>query len=91
MRKERKIVTATEIDSALECQVIFQFNINKPKQESLLHYMAVYRPAFVRSFDDRHAKELLKILKYVQPLRLIYAHHALYIDLLGEPAAKHYF
>ena len=67
-RKERKIAPPTELDAALEPLLIFQLNITKRKEESLLYHIRVDRPPIVRSFYDQHEKELLNILKYVQTL-----------------------
>ena len=67
-RKERKIAPPTELDAALEPLFIFQLNIIKPKQESLLHHIRIDTPAIVRCFYDQHEKELRNILKYVQTL-----------------------
>ena len=89
-RKERKIAPATELDAALEPLFIFQLNINKPKEESLLHHIRVDIPAIVRSSYDQHEKELLNILKYVQTLGRVNAYYPLDIDLLAEAAIKHY-
>ena len=50
----------------------------------------MHTPPIVRSFYDQHEKELLHILKYVQTLGLVNAHHPLDIDLLAEAAIKHY-
>ena len=38
-RKEAKITTPTELDAALDPALIIQFNITKPKEESLLQHM----------------------------------------------------
>ena len=89
-RKGRKIATPTELDAALEPLLIFQFNITKPKEESLLHHIRVNTPPIVRSLYDQHEKALRNMLKYVQTLGLVNAYHPLDIDLLGEAAIKHY-
>ena len=88
-RKERKIAPPTELDAALEPLLIFQLNITKPKQGSLLHHIRVDTPPIVRSSYDQHEKELLHILKYVQTLGLVNAYHPLDIDLLAEAAITH--
>ena len=88
--KESKITTPTELDAAVEPLCIFQFNITKPKEESLLHYIQVYTPPVVQTFHDQHDNELPNILMYVQIQGLGNAHHTLDIDLLPEPAVKHY-
>ena len=89
-RKERKIAPATELDAALEPLLIFQHNITKPKEESLAHHIRVDTPPILRSFYEQHEKELLTILKYVQTLGLVNAHHPLNINLPAEVAIKHY-
>ena len=88
--KERKIAPPTELDAALEPLFIFQLNITKPKEESLLHHIRVDTPPIVRYFYVQHEKELLKILKYVQTLGLVNVYHPWDIDLLAEAAIKHY-
>ena len=88
--KEQKIITPTELDAALEPPLIFQFNITKPKQESLLHHIRVDTPPIVRTFYDKHEKEPLNILKYVQTLGLVNVYHLLDIDWLAKAAVKHY-
>ena len=90
LRKERKITTPTELDSAMEPPLIFQYNITNPKEERLLHHIRVDTPSIVRTFYDQHEKELLYIMKYVQTLGLVNVYHPLDIDLLGEGALKHY-
>ena len=89
-RKERKIAPPTELDAALEPLLIFQLNITKPKEESLLHHIRVNTPPIVRSVYDQHEKELWNIPKYVQTLGLVNAYDLLDIDLLAEAAIKHY-
>ena len=89
-RQERNIAPPTDLDSALEPLLIFQLNITKPKEESLLQHNRVDTPPIVRSFYDQHEKELLDIHKYIQTLRLVNAYHPLDIDLLAEAAIKHY-
>ena len=64
-RKERNIAPPTELDAALEPVLIFQLNIHKPKEESLLHQIRVNTPPIVRSFYEQYETELLNILKYV--------------------------
>ena len=64
-RKQRKIAPPTELDAGLEPLLIFQLNINKPNEESLLQHIKVDTPPIVRSFYDQHEKELLNILKYI--------------------------
>ena len=90
-RKERNIAPPTELDAARELLLIFQLNMTKTNEESLLPHIGVYRPPIVRSFYDQHEKELLNILKQVQTLGLVNAYHPLDIDLLAEAAVKHYF
>ena len=89
--KEKKIAPPTELDAALEPLLIFQLNIHKPKEESLLHHIRVDTPPILRSFHDQHEKELLNILKHVQTLGLVNAYYLLDIDLQAEAAIKHYF
>ena len=89
-RKEGTIDPPTELDIALAPVLIFQLNITKPKQDSLLHNIRMDTLPIVRSFYDQHEKELLNILKYVQTLGLVNAFHTLDIDLLAEAAIKHY-
>ena len=89
-REERKIAPPTEVDAALEPLLIFQLNITKPNEESLLHHIRIDTPPIVRSFYDQHEKKLLNILKDVQTLRRVNAYHPLDIDLLAEAAIKHY-
>ena len=89
-RKERKIAPPTELDAALEPLRIFQLNITKPKEESLLHHIRVYTPPIIRSLYDLHEKEFLNILKYVQTLGLVNAYHPLDIDLLAEAGINLY-
>ena len=89
-RKERQIAPPTELDAVLEPLLIFQLNITKPKEESLLHHIRVHTPSIVRSFYDQHEKGLLNILTYVQTLVLVNAYHPLDNDLLAEAAIKHY-
>ena len=81
-RKKGTIAPPTELDPALEPLLIFQLNITKGKEESLLHHIRVDTPPIVRSFNDQHEKELLNILKYVRTLGLVNAYHPLDIDLL---------
>ena len=88
-RKLRKIAPPTELDAALEPLLIFQLNITKPKEESLLNHIRVYTPPIVRSFDYQHEKELLNSLQYVETLGLVNAYHPLDIDLLAEAAITH--
>ena len=89
-RKERKIAPPTELNAALERLLIFQLNITKPQEESLLHHIREDTLSILRSFYNQHEKELLNILKYVQTLGLVNAYHPLDIDLLAEAAIKHY-
>ena len=89
-RKESKIAPPTELDAALEPLLIFQLNIVKPKEESLLHHIKVDTPPIVRSLYDQHEKELLNILKYIRTLGLVNAYYPLAIDLLAEAAIKNY-
>ena len=88
--KERKIATPTELDAALDPVLIFQLNITKPKEETLLHHIRVDTPPIVRSFYNQNEKEVLNIVKYVRTLGLVNAYHPLDIDLLAEAAIKHY-
>ena len=88
--EEKKIAPPTELHAALEPLLIFQLNIDKPKEESLLHHIKVDTPPIVRSVYDQHEKELLNILKYIQTLGLENAYHPLDIDLLAAAAIKHY-
>ena len=67
-RTERTSTTATELDAALDPPLIFQFNISKPKEDSLLHHIRVDTPPIVRTFCELNEKELRNILKYVQTL-----------------------
>ena len=90
-RKERKITTPTELDVALLPTLSFRLNINKPKQESLLHHIRVDTPPIVTSFYEQHEEKLLHIVKYVQTLGLANAYLPLNIDLLAEAAVKQYF
>ena len=87
---ERKIPTPTKLDAAVEPLRIFQFNITKPKQHSLLQYIQVHTLPIVKTFHDQHDNELPNILMYVQIQGLANAHHTLDIDLLAEPAVQHY-
>ena len=88
-RKEWKITTPTELDAALEPPLIFQFNITKLQEDSLLHYMRADTLPIVRTFGNQHEKELLHILKNIQKLGLVNAYHPLDIDLLATVAVKH--
>ena len=90
LRKERNIPTPTELDVALEPPLIFRFYIYKPKQDSLLHYIAVNTPPIVRTFCYLHETELRNILKYAQTPGLVNESHALVIDLMAAAAVKHY-
>ena len=65
-RKERMIAPPTELDAALEPFLIFQLNLTKPKEESLLQHIKVDTPPIVRSLYDQHEKELLNILKLLR-------------------------
>ena len=89
-RKERKIAPPTELDAALEPLRIFQLNITKPKEVSLLHHIRMDTLPIVRSFYDQYEKELLNILTYVQTLGLVTVYYPLDIDLLAEAAITHY-
>ena len=73
--KDRKIAPPAELNAALEPLLIFQLNITKPKEGSLLHQMRVDIPPLVTSFYDQHEKELQNILKYVQTLGLVNAYY----------------
>ena len=86
-----KIAASTELDAVLEPTLIFQLNIHKLKEESLLHYIPVHILSVVRSYNNQHEKELLNIYKYVQTLGLLHACHPLDIALLAEAAGKHCF
>ena len=50
--EEKKIAPPTELHAALEPPLIFQFNVTKPKEDSLLHHIEVYTPLIVRTFYD---------------------------------------
>ena len=89
--QDRKVAPPTDLDAALESNLIFQCNVNKAKAESLLHNIQVETPPIARSYYDQHDKELLNILKYVQPLGMVNTYHQLDIDLVAETVAKHYF
>ena len=89
-RKHSKIISLTELDTALEPPLLFQYHISKPKEDRLLHYMRVYTPPIVRTFYDQDEQERVNILTYVQTLGLGNTYHPLDIDLLAEAAVKHY-
>ena len=89
-RKESKITTPTELNTAPEPALMSQLNITKAKKHSLLHHMRVDTPPIVRTLYDKQEKELLHILRYVQTLGLVNAYHPLDVDLLAEAAVKHY-
>ena len=88
--KKENITSPIELDAARKPPLILQFNILKPKKESLLHHIRVHTQSIVRTFHDQHVKELFHILKYVQTLGLVRAYHLVDIDLLGNAAVKHY-
>ena len=52
LRKESKITTPTELDAVLQPPRIFQFNISKPGEDSLLHHIPVDTPPIVSTFYD---------------------------------------
>ena len=89
-RKERNIVPPTKLDAALEPLLIFQLNITKVQEESLLYHIRMYTPPIARSFYNQYEKDLPNIVKYLQTLELVNAYYPLDIDLLAETAIKHY-
>ena len=68
---ERQITSLMELDAVLEPYLVMQFNVTQPEKESLLHYMRVNTPPTIGSFYDQHEKELVNILKYIQPPVLV--------------------
>ena len=87
--KESTITSPTELDAALELSPIFQLNIIKPKEASLLHHIRVNISSIVRTFYNEHEKDLLPMQTYVQTLALVNAYYPLHIDLLAGAAVKH--
>lgn len=73
--KERNMTSPTELAAALNISPIFQLNIHKPKEESLLHHLQVDTPPIVSTFYDQHPKELLNFLQYMHTLGLANKYH----------------